>query len=206
MRLAAIQGMSPLSVLKSSHSEVKEYLVQYEALGKGEGLKKKELLHPLRQTLDIQLALEGGLLYPSIRGMNQAGGSRFVEVALRNHAGIKTLLKELTVLDGENRTLDLKMDALIRCVLHHLELERMRIASLLRVLSEDFLRDMNKQMRAMRDRLRLKQSPAGQKAGFPTPLGESGPPEDDPAPSDPPRSPTEVPPARPTDFENWGSE
>jgi hypothetical protein len=205
MKPAAIQTRSPMSILKTSEIRVKAFLVRYEALGRGEGLKKKRLLHRLRQNLDIQLELEKGFLYPAFGRLNQVAASRFVSGALENHEEIQTLLKELTELDVANRPLDLKMDALRRSVLRHLGLERFQIASLLRMLSGEILRDLSQEMGAARERLRSKQAPRGHPPLYPSLQTESRSPQGENS-SSAFALPDEGEDGRPSEFENWGSE
>jgi hypothetical protein len=206
MRTALIQGKSPLSILRASQIRVKEFLFRYEALGRGGGPKKKQLLRLLRRNLDIQLELEGGFLFPAILSLNQASALRVVSDALRNHEDIKALMIELTELDVENRSLDLKMDALKRCVLRHLELERFQIATQLKLLSGEILRDLSTRMEATRDRLRSKEFRPGQLPLYPTLQSENGSPADDVDTPRSLRSMEGINDGQRNEFDNWGSE
>jgi len=206
MTHAAIQEKPPFSILNASQIRVKNVLVRYEALGRGEGRKKKQLLRLLRRHLQTQLELEGAFLYPAIRSLNQVSASRFVSDALRNHEEIRALLDELTALDSANRPLDLKMDALRRCVLRHLGLERFQIASLLRLLSGEILRDLSSEMGLARNRLRSKASSPKQRTLYPTLQSESGAPEDDVDTTRALKSLKEGHEVQPSEFDNWGSE
>jgi len=206
MSHATIQEKSPFSILNASQIRVKNFLVRYEALGRGEGRKQKQLLRLLRQHLHIQLELERGFLYPAIRSLDQVSASRFVSDALRNHEEIRNLLDELTELDSANRPLDLKMDALRRCVLRHLGLERFQIASLLRQLSGEILRKLSSEMGSARNRLRSKVSSPRRRTLYPTLQSENGAPEDDVDTTRSLKSLTELNEVQPSEFDNWGSE
>jgi len=109
-------------------------------------------------------------------------------------------------LDSANRPLDLKMDALRRCVLRHLGLERFQSASLLRLLSEEILRDLSSEMGSARDRLRSKASSPKRPTLYPTLQSESGAPEDDVDATRALKSLKEVNEVQPSEFDNWGSE
>jgi hypothetical protein len=206
MKATSIQGKSPLSLLRASQIRVNEILVRYEALGKGEGPKKKHLLRLLRQNLDVQLELEGRFLFPAIRSVNQASALRFVSDALRNHEEIKGLLKELTERDVESRSLDLIMKTLQRCVLRHFELERFQIPSQLKRLSEEMLRNLSAGMGATRDRFRSEHLRPGQRSLYPTLQSETGSPEDDVDTPYSLRAMEEHNEGHRSEFDNWGSE
>jgi iron-sulfur cluster repair protein YtfE (RIC family) len=188
-----------------------ELLSRFDAPGLEDEPTKNFLFHKIQQELDLQLKVEEVLIYPLVRKLNADQANRVVMKALQDHDEARSLLKEMTELSVENRSLDLKMRALQECVLRHLELETTQIFPYVNTLPAETLQKLSREMEDLREGLRMsqrraKQPPREREPFYPTLQDANGAPEDDR--DTPPTfgSPNESNDRHLSDFENWGSE
>jgi len=211
MRNAQIVRRFPSEILKKAQLEVMALFSRFDALGRGESLEKRRLVHEVGQVLRIQLELEEVFYYPAVQRMKGEFVRRSVERALQDHAEVKSLLKKLAALGSEDRSLDLNVRALQKCVLSHFELEESQIFSYSEALPRKALHRVGVEMETLRERLRMNQRwamepPQDRAAFYPTLQDRNGAPEDD---RDTPlsfASAGEANERHPGDFDNWGSE
>jgi iron-sulfur cluster repair protein YtfE (RIC family) len=198
-------------MFKAAHFQVRGLLARFDALGPEDGWTKNRLFTKIRQELDLQLKVEEVLSYPAVRKLDVESAQRVVRKALQDHDEIKSLLKELTELSAGNKSLDMKMNALRRCVLHHIELEESQVFPLLRTLPPETLQELSDEMEGLRDGLRMtqrrsKQPQRARELFYPTLQDENGAPKDDGDTTDSLGAPGESNERHPSDFDNWGSE
>ena len=202
---------SPAAILNAAHVEVEEHLARYGTLGPEENREKNRLSQQIREELLIVLEVEESLFYPALRRLDAELTRQAVAKAQQNHAELKFLLKELTELRSENRSLDVKMDALRQCVLRHFQLEASQMFPPSRTLPLKTLRELSSRMELIGDRLRMNQQRTRQSEDernmfYPTLQDQNGFPEDDRGTARSLESPSDVHERHPSDFENWGSE
>jgi len=211
LRSAQIVRRVPSEILKTAQLEVTALFSRFDALGRGGSPGKRRLLHEVGQVLGIQLELEELFYYPAVQRMKGEFVRPSVRRALQDHAEVKALLKELTELGSEGRSLDLKVRALQNCVLSHFELEESQIFSYSETLPRKALHRVSVEMETHRERLRMNrrwamEPPHNGAAFYPTLQDGNGAPEDD---RDTPRSfesPGEGNERHPSDFEKWRSD
>lgn len=211
MRNAQTLRRSASGILEAAQLEVIALFTRFDDLGRGESPEKNRLFHQVRQMLRIQLEVEETLYYPAVQKLKGEFARRSVARALRDHVEVKALLKKVTELSSENRSLDLNVSALQKCVLSHFELEESQIFSYSEALPRKTLHRLSREMETLRERLRMNQrwamEPAWDRDAFyPTLQDRNGAPEDD---RDTPRSfgsAGELNERHPSDFEDWGSD
>jgi hypothetical protein len=202
---------SPAAILIAAQDEVKEHLARYETLGPEENREKNRLSHQIRQELIIMLEVEESLFYPAVHLLDAELTRQAVVKAQQGHAGMKSLMKELAELSSENRSLDVKMNALRQCILRHFQLEASQLFPPSRTLPLKALRDLSSRMELLRDRLRMNQQWTQQSEDernmfYPTLQDQNGAPEDDRDTARSLESPGDANERHSSDFENWGSE
>jgi len=211
MTNARILPRFPSGILKAAQLEVIALFSRFDALGRGQSPEKSRLLHEVGQVLGIQLELEEAFYYPAVLQMKGEFVRRSVGRALQDHGEVKVLLKKLTALGSEGRSLDVKARALQNCVLSHFELEESQIFSYSETLPRKALHRLSVEMETLRERLRMNQRwamepPHDRAVFYPTLQDRNGAPEDD---RDTPGSfeaPGEGNEWHPSDFDNWGSD
>jgi hypothetical protein len=211
MKHTQVLRTPPASIIEADHLRLIELLARFDAPGLEDDQTKDSLFHMIQQELDLQLKVEEVLLYPLVRKLNADLANRTVMRALQDHDEARSLLKELTDLSLENRSLDLKMSVLQECVLRHLELETSRIFPIMNTLPPETLQKLSREMEDLREGLRMNRRPAKhprpeREPFYPTLQDANGAPEDDRDTPNTLGSPGESDNRHSGDFENWGSE
>jgi len=209
MRNDPIVRRFPSGIVKAAQLEVIALFSRFDALGRGESPEKRRLVHEVGQLLGIQLEVEEVFYYATVLRMKGEFVRRSVRRALQDHGEVKDLLKRLTALGSERRSLDVMVRALQKCVLSHFELEESQIFSYSETLPRKALHRVGVEMETLRERLRMNrrwamEPPHNRAEFYPALQDRNGAPEDD---RDTPRefaSPGEANEKHPSDFDNWG--
>ena len=110
--------MNVLKLLKEDHSKVQTLFEKIDQSGKSSYEKKRELFDKIRRELQIHSRAEEEIFYPAIKAFNR-DGRKLVSEALKDHRDVDELLTQISRLKSDDKNFDIKIEALIENVDHH---------------------------------------------------------------------------------------
>jgi hemerythrin superfamily protein len=108
--------MDALELLKQDHAKVKELFEKAESADQNE---QKAIFNQIKTELEVHAQIEESVFYPAMQKFNDL--KEMVHESLEEHNKVKTLLKEMDGLSGED--FENKLQQLINNVEHHAEEE-----------------------------------------------------------------------------------
>ena len=152
--------MDVIDLVKKDHNRVEELFSRYRGGGGLTGLVKrvtgnvpprqrKAAVQALCRELDLHARLEEEILYPAARTTGDGELARLIDEALREHARVKEMVRELRTGKHEGEELDNRVNALEECVSHHVnEEEGSMLPRLEQVLPEERRAELGRRFQA----------------------------------------------------------
>jgi len=110
--------MNVLKLLKEDHSKVQTLFDKIDEIGKVSYEKRAELFEKIRRELQLHSRAEQEIFYPAIKAFN-GDGRRLVSEALKDHQDVNELLTQISRLKTDDENFEIKMEALMENVDHH---------------------------------------------------------------------------------------
>ena len=110
--------MNVLKLLKEDHSKVQTLCDKIDEIGKVSYEKRGELFEKIRRELQLHSRAEQEIFYPAIKAFN-GDGRRLVSEALKDHQDVNELLTQISRLKTDDENFEIKMEALMENVDHH---------------------------------------------------------------------------------------
>src|SRR5437762_4694564 len=123
-----LRAIKATNLLKDDHKRVKKLFKEFEK--SGEAVDKINLFGEIRRELTIHAQIEEEIFYPALAEGGDAEAKERVDKALKDHAVMKTMLKELAAIGVGDEAFDVKMEVLSENVQHHAEDEEENLFSL----------------------------------------------------------------------------
>jgi hemerythrin superfamily protein len=111
-----------ITILTQDHRDVEKMFGEFEKLGEGDTQKKKKLADQICQELNLHMAVEEELFYPTVKDEVKSSDD-LVNEAIVEHAGAKDLMKQISSMKGDEELFDSKVLVLKELIEHHVEEE-----------------------------------------------------------------------------------
>jgi hemerythrin superfamily protein len=111
-----------ITILTQDHREVEKLFSDFEKLGEGSTQKKKTLADQICKELNMHMAVEEELFYPSVKD-DVKDSEDLVNEAVVEHASAKDLMKQISTMKGDEELFDSKVLVLKELIEHHVEEE-----------------------------------------------------------------------------------
>ena len=145
-----IRAQKATQILKEDHRNVKKLFARYEQLGDHARTSKTELFEMIKDELTVHATIEEEIFYPCLEESEHPDARDLVAEAHEEHEIVKTLLDELSVMEGGSVEFDAKMKVLSENVEHHAEEEESEIFPIFTALPRDRQEDVSEELRARR--------------------------------------------------------
>lgn len=111
-----------VEMLKKDHEKVRGLFKKYEA-AEERSAERKEIVAQISMELDVHARLEETIFYPAFREAAEKEPMKIVRESFEEHNIVKTLLRELEPMRGEDPQFEAKVTVLKENVEHHVEEE-----------------------------------------------------------------------------------
>lgn len=118
-RAARSNSTGAIDLLKRDHREVEGYFKRYEGLK--DGAAKAALAEKICRSLRVHTQIEEEIFYPQAR--EATGDEKLLDEALVEHAGAKTLIAEIELMEVGDDLYDAKVQVLGEQIKHHVQEE-----------------------------------------------------------------------------------
>ena len=130
-----LRAVKATNLLKDDHQKVKKLLKEFER--SKETVDKINLFGEIRRELSIHAQIEEEIFYPALAEGGDAEAEERVATALKDHALMKTMLKELAAIGVGDEAFDIKMEVLSENVQNHAEDEEKNLFPLFQKCSRE---------------------------------------------------------------------
>ena len=113
----------PIAIIKDDHRAVEKLFKEYEKLGDGAVVHKRDIADQIIENLTIHAEMEEALCYPRFKEAFNNEDDKMVEEAYVEHEGAKNLLADLSALKADDPKFDASMQVLMEQIRHHVEEE-----------------------------------------------------------------------------------
>ncbi|MCA1609711.1 MAG: hemerythrin domain-containing protein [Thermoanaerobaculia bacterium] len=119
---AELRSADAVEILKKDHEKVRRLFKTYEATEE-RSEERKQIVAQISMELDIHAQVEETIFYPAFREAAEKESMKIVRESFEEHRIVKTLLRELGPMRGQDPQFEAKVTVLKENVEHHVEEE-----------------------------------------------------------------------------------